>query len=468
MNDIAPCLPESLDAATRRVLEAWVAREMGGGLTRLERQGRWRPAWFGTVRTGDGEQRIYVRGDRTNTGTASFTLEREYRVLRLLEEGGVKVPHVFGYIPELPVIVMEEVRGVHDLRNARSEAERESVRRQLAGEMARMHALAIEPFVEAGLIRPESPVAATMAYYDQAVLNAGSDILEANPSLAFLRKWIESNVPPEGNGPYFTACDAGQFMFDGGELTAMMDFELAMLGDPMQDLAFLRRRTTYEPLGDIPSLLDMYEQASGKPLDRGLIRFHTVASATAAVMGSTTILHAFLAAPGADGNLVETLNWVNNSTKQAFEGIAEISGFAMPDIRLPEARASLAGQAVAAARATADGLGEVGGFDAYRKRSLQANLAYQDRLARHGRQFENDYLADAADLLGQRPRDRAEADAMLAGAVDRAPAGDEALFGVLYAESLRRCLLLAIPGSTYLHGLTQPAQPLVRQDKEAL
>ncbi len=452
--------PESSEATVRRVLGVWADREMGGQITRLERQGRWRPAWFGTVRTGDGEEDIYVRGGRTTTGTASFTLEREYRVLQLLEEGGIKVAHVHGYVPELPAIVMEQVRGVHDLRNAASETDREAVRWQLASEMARMHALDIEPFVEAGLSRPESPVAATMAYYQRAAGDAGPDILHANPRLAFLRKWVESNIPEQGNGPHFTACDAGQFMFDGDKLTAMMDFELAMLGDPMQDIAFLRRRTTYEPLGDIPSFLDMYEKASGKPLDRDLVRFHTVASATAAVMGSTTILHAFLAAPTEDGNLVETLNWVNNSTKQAFEGIAEIAGFAIPHISLPEPRTSLAGQAVTAARATAEGLGAGGDFDAYRKHSLLANLAYQDRLAQFGRQFENDYLTEAGRLLGRRPGDATEADALLADYVTSAPAGEEGLFEVLCAETLRRCLLLAIPGSTYLHGLTQPMQPL--------
>lgn len=453
-------LPTDSDSQVRDILAAWVGREMGGTLTRLERQGRWRPAWFGTVRTGEGEKGIYVRGDRTSTGTASFTLEREYHVHRLLEEGGVKVAHIYGYVPEIPAIVMEQVRGIHDLRNAGSEADRESVRRQLASEMARMHALDIRPFIEVGLECPESPVEATMSYYRQATRDCAEEIVQSDPRLAYLRKWVENNIPTAGNGPAFTACDAGQFMFDGGELTAMMDFELAMLADPMQDLAFVRRRTTYEPLGDIPALLSMYEEAAGSPIDRDLVRFHTVATGTAAVMGSTTILADYLADPGHDGNLVETLNWIGNSTKQAFEGVAELMGYSMPDVQLPSSRGGLTGQAIVAARATAEGLSEATGFESYRKRSLLANLAYQDRLARFGREFDDAYIAETDALLGQRPTDTVEADRLLVAAVHAAEPGDPALFKVLSAETLRRCLLLAIPGSTYLHGLTQPAQPL--------
>ena len=51
-----------------------------------------------------------------------------------------------------------------------------------------------------------------------------------NPRLAFLERWVDRNTPPARTEPRFTACDAGQFMYHGPELTAMMDLELGMLG----------------------------------------------------------------------------------------------------------------------------------------------------------------------------------------------------------------------------------------------
>ncbi len=153
---------------TQHMIAAWIEANMGGKLVALERQGRWRPAWYGTVRMPDGDRPIYVRGERSTKGSG-FTLEREYTIHRLCEEGGIKAPHLCGFIPELPAIVMDRVRGRHDLRHAASEQDRESVRRQLAREMAKMHKLATAPFIAAGFYCPASATETTLAFYSHAM-----------------------------------------------------------------------------------------------------------------------------------------------------------------------------------------------------------------------------------------------------------------------------------------------------------
>ena len=173
------------------------------------------------------------------------------------------------------------------------------------------------------------------------------------------------------------------------------------------------------------------------------------------------LLARYLSDPGDDGNIVETLNWVNNSTKQGFEGVAEVTGYAVPRVSLGEPVRTFAHEALIAARATTEGLSQDNAFDAYRRRTLLTNYAYQERLACYGQHVADSYLDDAAMILGDRPRDIAEADEKLEAYVKTAaPEEDERLFTALYADTLRRCLLLAIPGSTYYTGLTEPVQPL--------
>lgn len=356
--------------------------------------------------------------------------------------------------------MMHRVPGRHDLRHARSEDDRQAVRRQLAREMAKMHKLDIGPFRKAGLPCPETPLDTTLAYFRQAEAYP-RPVRTPDPRHTFLVEWVKRNAPPSRSGPRFTACDAGQFMYDGPLLTGMLDFEYAMLGDPLQDLAILRRRTTYEPMGDIPELFKMYEEELGEKLDLEAVRYQTVINATAAVFGGKVVLESYLDRPTDGGDFVQYMNWVTNSTKQAFEGLAEVTGYPMPQIGLPDPIETLARPALYGARATAEGLDISTSFKAFRQRVLLDNISYMERLATYGQQFGEAYVEDTSEIMGRRPIDVREADHLLEEYVLNAhPDEDERLFNVLCADALRRAVLLAIPGSTYYDGLTQAVQPL--------
>ena len=75
----------------------WIRREVGGTIVRAARQPRWRPVWFIDVER-DGETlELYVRGDRLDFAGA-FPFEHEMLCQQLLEEHGIPVPHVYGWI----------------------------------------------------------------------------------------------------------------------------------------------------------------------------------------------------------------------------------------------------------------------------------------------------------------------------------------------------------------------------------
>jgi aminoglycoside phosphotransferase (APT) family kinase protein len=71
--------------------------------------------------------------------------------------------------------------------------------------------------------------------------------------LAF--RWLDDNLP-DPDGPVVLAhgdAGPGNFLFEDGRLTALIDWELAHLGDPMDDLAWFSMRCVMEPVPDFLS-----------------------------------------------------------------------------------------------------------------------------------------------------------------------------------------------------------------------
>jgi aminoglycoside phosphotransferase (APT) family kinase protein len=448
----------TLDEAERTII-AWIEREVGGQVERIERQGRWRPAWHVDLRRDGRLDPLYVRGERVEN-FLPYGLEREYRIHRLLEAGGVRAPHVYGFIPELPGVVMERARGRSNLHTAESEDEVESVRRDLVEQMALMHALPIEPFVEAGLRAPGTPRAISLSFFDDAWSNYKANKVQPDPAMEFVARWVERHAPEAAEPLRYVACDAGQFLFEGGRLTAMMDFELSILGDPMMDLAALRIRDQWEKLGDLPSLYRLYAERTGRSVDLQTVRFHTAAFALGGAACSAICMERFRAAPQADADYVEYVIWVIWELKQALAAVAEHAGVALPPFQAPAARPSLMDEPIFALRASVDEPAE-GVVGAYRKRVRQAIVTYLARIAAYGGELEDAYLRDAAEVLGRRPADSAEADRLLEAHVAKAGAEeDERLLRLFHAQVSRKAFLLAAPDSPYLSGLVNPLIPV--------
>src|SRR5205823_5031984 len=92
---------------------------------------------------------------------------------------------------------------------------------------------------------------------------------EPDPALACTLDWLRRNVP-DYHGPVVLVqgdTGPGNFLYADGRVLAIVDWELAHLGDPMDDIAWLSLRATQEPLPDFPRRLVEYEQQSGHALD---------------------------------------------------------------------------------------------------------------------------------------------------------------------------------------------------------
>jgi aminoglycoside phosphotransferase (APT) family kinase protein len=117
------------------------------------------------------------------------------------------------------------------------------------------------------------------------------DKVASVPVAALTQTWLEENLPAASelvfvHGDYRT----GNYLFDeaSGKITAILDWELAHVGDYHEDLAWVLQRIfgTSEDdkffvngLFERQEFLDRYEQASGRRVDRKTLHFYEVLTA---------------------------------------------------------------------------------------------------------------------------------------------------------------------------------------------
>jgi aminoglycoside phosphotransferase (APT) family kinase protein len=261
-------------------------------LTRLT-AGATQEIWrFDLTHDGGSDTALILRrspGGRWVTGGSgsSIGLDAEAGILRLAERAGAPVPSVkyvlapednlgLGFIMEF---VEGETLGGRIARDARFEATRPKLARQCGEILARIHDI---PTSEApGLKRftPAELVAQWRGSYDNS--NWPRPVFD----LAFA--WLEQHLPPASAEPRLVHGDFrnGNLMFRPGEgVVAVLDWELAHVGDPMEDLGWIcvnpwRFGVVDKPVGGFGEREDLYagyEAVSGERVDRAQARFWEV------------------------------------------------------------------------------------------------------------------------------------------------------------------------------------------------
>ena len=141
--------------------------------------------------------------------------------------------------------------------------------------------------------------------------------------------WLRAHVPAVDGPPSLVQGDTGpgNLLHDGAHLTALLDFELAHLGDPMEDLAWIGTRNAQEPVPDFDALLDVYVRAGGA-VDRARIRYHCVfAELRIAVLA---IERAGTCLPLADADVGSGLIYGTLHTRLTAEALVAATGTTLP------------------------------------------------------------------------------------------------------------------------------------------
>lgn len=285
-------------ALTSEVI-AWAEDQCGGKVVDIAEQIRWRPHHFLTIERPAETIHVVARSQRTEMAGAGFAkhfdIAHEARVLAALQGTGLKVPRFFGFNENFGVILMEKVAGTNELSDAPDDSTRKRVMAEYIEQLAKLHQLDVESMHLSGLSIPQTPEQAAFGgkfkYIEEDFSNWRAH-LRPEPFLELGIWWLHANIPTGDRRVSFVQADTGpgQFMFADGRLTALIDWELSHIGDPMLDLGVIRMRNMLYPTGSLAEPLAYYEQVTGRPIDWQALCFYTVMSMVLTPMGVSPLM----------------------------------------------------------------------------------------------------------------------------------------------------------------------------------
>lgn len=256
---------------------SWIKDVTGAEHVRAQRRpgGGRREAWLIDT-DGLGRQRLFLRFDRSDPAETGdpFTLDRESRFYAALQGTEVPVPTLVGSHPKLQAMLCERVEGETWFSRLTDEEQRLAIAREFMAKLAALHR--VDP-ASVDLDEPRESVRACV----EADIARWESLYRfgdppKDPTIEFGLAWLKANVPAPDIGPVIVQGDTGpgNFLYRDGRITAVLDWELAHFGDPMDDLGWLALRAVQEPFTDFADRLADYEQASGTTVDLDRLRYY--------------------------------------------------------------------------------------------------------------------------------------------------------------------------------------------------
>ncbi|MET0181535.1 MAG: phosphotransferase family protein [Caulobacterales bacterium] len=201
-------------------------------------------------------------------GTGQFsTVTREAEIFRALEAIGVTVPHVWGASEDYHVILLDRLEGGAWFQEPPDPQQRVTLAQAYISELAKWHStpaadLALPSFkpIKTARAHQEDQLAGIRKVFQEEDAKKPLDAL-ARVTLDYLEKQL-----PDYDGQA-VLCQGdtgpGNFLYVGNKITGVIDWELAHIGDPMDDIAWLTWRATQHGFPDMPERLREYEKLSG-------------------------------------------------------------------------------------------------------------------------------------------------------------------------------------------------------------
>jgi aminoglycoside phosphotransferase (APT) family kinase protein len=206
-----------------------------------------------------------------------YDLTRQFTILRALQRTEVRVPGVLwledsGDVLGRPFFVMERVGGDVYEMEAPGDATGETVVRMcqsLAEQLAAIHSVDLQQTGLYVLDDGNNHLQRELNHWATEMDRVKRDSL---PALERLGAALSDSAPPPCPRVTLVHGDAkpGNFAFTGGEVSAVFDWEMTTVGDPLTDIGWLEL-LWMQPVGitshpdalDIDALLAHYQEASG-------------------------------------------------------------------------------------------------------------------------------------------------------------------------------------------------------------
>jgi aminoglycoside phosphotransferase (APT) family kinase protein len=235
----------------------------------------------------EGESERWVLRRDPEGSVSLVPIDEEFALIGHARDAGVPVPEPlalepaggrFGSAGMLMAFVEGTSVAPRILRKPEYEGARGRLTEQLGEALARIHS--IEPAVLDDVL-PSSggdPALAQIAEWERQL----DEIGEPLPAVELGLRWLRANAP-EAAAPRLVHGDfrLGNFIVDEDGLAAVIDWELAHLGDPAEDIGWLCIRSwrfgnddlPVAGVGQLDEFISAYEAAGGAPVDRARIRY---------------------------------------------------------------------------------------------------------------------------------------------------------------------------------------------------
>lgn len=280
--------PDAASAGDEDALFAWVAEVCGGPVQRISQAsgGNRCRSWAIDVAAPDGAAEVFLRYAPPRPPSAEpYTVHREAQVYRAIGGAGLLAPRLIAEHPRLQAVLTSRAPGIAEFRRLHDAAEKQAIACELMDTLARLHRIPTAGVTLDGGgqgVRIADHVRAELGIWQAMYAETG----RTDPLLDVAFNWLAENMPDPDGAVVLAHGDAGpgNFLFEQGRMTALIDWELAHLGDPMEDLAWFSMRCVMEPVPDFSECLREYERRAGAPVDRARILYHRAFVSTRVVV----------------------------------------------------------------------------------------------------------------------------------------------------------------------------------------
>ncbi len=262
------------------------------------------------------EQEIILRRQPVSGLLEPYDVSTEYRILTAMKETSVAIPETYWYEPDpavfdRPFYAMEKVDGeVHILtqetdpgyRLIPDDEERASLAKDFIENLVRIHtcdwrSLGLDFLGDPG---PGKGSALRQTEYWEAVIERAG--FRNEPLVTLAVNWLKNNAPEHDtvrlvHGDY----RSGNYIYREKRIRAILDWEMAHLGDPHEDLVYVLGQMWRSPpptnwashLLPEEEFLERYERASGIPVEPEKLLYYQILNDLKGVGIITTATNAF-------------------------------------------------------------------------------------------------------------------------------------------------------------------------------
>ena len=275
-------MEDNLTTGVAEILSDTLGRDAGEIRLSSIPGGASRETWLAEA----GDERWVLRRDPE--GSVSLVpISNEFALIDLAHEAGVPVPRPVALEPAggrlgSAGMLMSFVDGTsvapRILRKPEYEGAREQLTAQLGEALARIHAID-RSSVDGLLPEPGTdPALAQISEWERQL----DEIGEPLPAVELGLRWLRAHAPdPAESRLVHGDFRLGNFIVDERGLAAVIDWELAHLGDPAEDIGWLCIRSwrfgsddrQVAGVGELDEFLAAYESAGGRPIERERVRY---------------------------------------------------------------------------------------------------------------------------------------------------------------------------------------------------